>query len=402
MKEFEVLEELSSEENSYSINSDTASFTIYNRERKFDKGYLRSLLLLGRKVIPYIGIEKEDGIEYTKLGTFYSDEWSVTQSDQWVKLKCFDKLMNLQKYTYIGYPYTTNTSLYDIAEDIITKSGFNEEQYEIDTDLQNDIISNAFMEKMSCWEALQELCYGGLCNAYIDRNDILRITKDKVNDTDINVGADSILSFDKKTRQTDFSNYIEVPYSDIQLQTTLATVFENTIIIGAKSKVTMTVDYSNDISNANISFLPNTGIELKYFESGINAGKFELYNDNSYEASVTVKVQGYTVNINTQTVIVQDSESVLKWGKMEYRYSGSSLIQSYERAYEIGEILLSKLNQNNGNLKITWRGNPVLKLQDKFTATDRFGDSENFVAEYNRYKFDGGLKQDTKGKLVKG
>ena len=104
LKEFEVLEELSSEENSYSINSDTATFTIYNRERKFDKGYLRSLLLLGRKVIPYIGIEKEAGIEYTKLGTFYSDEWSVPQSDQWVKLKCFDKLMNLQKYINIVYP----------------------------------------------------------------------------------------------------------------------------------------------------------------------------------------------------------------------------------------------------------------------------------------------------------
>ena len=257
------------------------------------------------------------------------------------------------------------------------------------------------MEKMSCWEALQELCYGGLCNAYIDRNDVLRITKDKVNDTDINIGADSILSYDKKTRQTDFSNYIEVPYSDIQLQTTLAIVFENTIIIDEKSKITMTVDYSADISDADISFLPNSGIELKYFESGINAGKFELYNDNFYEVSITVTIQGYTVQVNTQTVIVQDNESVLQWGKMEYSYSGSSLIQSYERAYEIGEILLSKLNQNNGNLKITWRGNPILGLQDKFTATDRFGDSEDFVTEYNRYKFDGGLKQDTRGRLIK-
>lgn len=402
LKEFEVLEELNSEGESYSINSDTASFVIYNRERKFDKGYLRSLLLLGRKVIPYIGIEKEGEVEYTKLGTFYSDEWNVPQSDQWVKLKCFDKLLALQKYTYIGYPYTINTSLYEIAEDIVTKAGFKEGQYEIDIDLQNDFIMDAFMRKMTCWEALQELCFGGLCNAYIDRNDVLRITKEKVNDTNITICADSILSYDKKTRLTDFSNYIEVPYSDIQLQTTMVTVFEKVITIDAKGKVTMTVDFSMDISDAFISFLPNAGIELKYFESGVNAGKFELYNNNSYPVTTTVKIQGYAVQVNTQTVVVQDSESILQWGKMEYRYSGSSLIQSYERAYEIGEILLSKLNHNNGNLKITWRGDPSLILQDKFTVTDRFGDSEEFVAEYNRYKFDGGLKQDTRGRLTNG
>jgi len=399
LKEFEVLEELSSEGESYSINSDTSSFLIYNRDRKFDKGYLRSLLLLGRKVIPYIGIEKENGIEYTALGIFYSDEWNVPQSDQWVKLKCFDKLLSLQKYTYIGYPYTINTSLYDIAKDIVKKAGFKEGQYEIDTALQNDIIIDAFMRKMTCWEALQELCYGGLCNAYIDINDVLRITKEKVNDTDIAIGADSILSYDKKTRKTDFSNYIEVPYCDIQHQSTFVTVFENVITIDAKSKVTMTVDYSMNISDAYISFMPSVGIEIIEFESGIDAGKFELYNNNSTPITTTVKIQGYAVTINTQTVVVQDSESIKQWGKMEYSYSGSSLIQSYDRAYEIGQILMAKLSQGSGNLKITWRGDPALRLQDKFTATDRFNDSQDFVTEYNRFKFNGGLKQDTRGRI---
>ena len=64
--------------------------------------YLKDYLLLDRTVIPYIGIEDENGtITYEQIGVFYSDEWSVPQNDQWVKLKCLDRLMKFQKMTYI-------------------------------------------------------------------------------------------------------------------------------------------------------------------------------------------------------------------------------------------------------------------------------------------------------------
>ena len=79
-----------------------------------------------------------------------------------------------------------------------------------------------------------------------------------------------------KTRKTDFSNYIEVPYCDIQHQSTFVTVFENVITIDAKSKVTMTVDYSMNISDAYISFMPSVGIEIIEFESGLMLGSLNF------------------------------------------------------------------------------------------------------------------------------
>ena len=39
---------------------------------------------------------------------------------------------------------------------------------------------------------------------------------------------------------------------------------------------------------------------------------------------------------------------------------------------------------------------------DKFTATDRFNDSTDYVCQYNRYSYDGGLKQQTKGRADNG
>jgi hypothetical protein len=398
LKEFEVLEELSLEGYDYAINSDTASITIYNRNRKFDKGYLKPLLLLGRKVIPYLGVEKEEGIEYTKLGTFYTDEWSAPQSDHWVKIKCNDKMMRLQRLVYLGFPHTVNASLYAIAEDLLIKAGYQESQYYIDDELHNDIIDNGYMRKSSCWDALQEICYGGLCNAFIDRDDVLRITKNKVNVTDITIGADGILSYDRKTTMTDFSNCIEVPYNEIYLSTSYLTAYESVVTIDANSIINVSVDYSTDIADAFLSYLPSTGIELIAFESGVNAGKIELRNNNSAAITTTVKVEGYSIMVNANTVEVKDENSIKRWGKMDYKYYSSSLIQSYDRAYEIGELLLEKLNQDNGRLRLTWRGDPALRLQDKFIATDRFVDSDNFVVEYNRFKYDGGLRQDTRGR----
>ena len=48
MQMFEVNEEMCSTDGNYNINSDTMTVTLHNTDRKFDKGYLRSLMILGR------------------------------------------------------------------------------------------------------------------------------------------------------------------------------------------------------------------------------------------------------------------------------------------------------------------------------------------------------------------
>ena len=72
LKDFEVLEALATDGEgiSYGITSNTLNVTIYNKDRKFDLGHLKDYLLLDRTVIPYIGIENEQGeVEYQQLST---------------------------------------------------------------------------------------------------------------------------------------------------------------------------------------------------------------------------------------------------------------------------------------------------------------------------------------------
>lgn len=165
---FEVGEELCSAEENYNINSDTMTVSIYNENRKFDKGYLRSLMLLDRKLMPYVGIERNGKVEYSPLGTFYSDEWDIPQDSQWVKCTATDRLMRFQIKTYVGFPLVEFVTLYEIAEDILQKAGLTSTEYIISPKLKDIVVDMAFLPKTTVWSALQEIANAGLCKVFVD------------------------------------------------------------------------------------------------------------------------------------------------------------------------------------------------------------------------------------------
>ena len=88
------------------------------------------------------------------------------------------------------------------------------------------------------------------------------------------------------------------------------------------------------------------------------------------------------------------------FGVIEYTHPASELVQSSEHAVYIADILLGKMKANQGNITTTWRGNPALQLGDRYECEDRFGDTNKLICEYNKFSFDGGLKQETRGRKV--
>ena len=176
---FEVSEEMGAADGNYNIVSDTMTVNIFNKDRKFDKGYLRSLMILDRKLLPSIGIETNGLVKYQPLGTFYSDEWQINQDSQWVKCSAVDRLMRLQKKTYVGFPLTENASLYDIAADILLNIGETADTFVISKDLQSVVVPMAFLPKGTAWDALQEIANAGLCKVFVDREDKINVRSEK-------------------------------------------------------------------------------------------------------------------------------------------------------------------------------------------------------------------------------
>lgn len=398
---FEVGEELCSSEGNYSINSDSMTVSIYNENRKFDKGYLRTLMLLDRKLMPYIGIEKNNEIEYKPLGVFYSDEWDIPQDSQWVKCTATDRLMRLQIKTYVGFPLIENVSLYEIAEDVLRKAGMTSEEYVVSPKLKDIVVGMALLPKTTVWDALQEIAYAGLCKVFVDReNRVVIMSEDDIpQKSEIPINPGNAFSYTSNITLTDFSNSVSVEYFDISVTDDIIDVAEPEVRLEPNETKTLTIDYTSEVAYPSAAS-NNAQVRIVSFESGVNSCTCVVKNNANASQSALITVSGNAININSRTVTVRDEESILNYGVVEYSHSASELVQSYEQAEYMATVLINRMRAGEGSITAVWRGNPELEMGAAYDCTDRFGDKERLLCEYNKFSYDGGLKQETRGRKL--
>lgn len=400
MQMFEVNEEMCSTDGNYNINSDTMTVTLHNTDRKFDKGYLRSLMILGRKVQPSIGIEKDGKVMYTRLGTFYSEEWQVEQDSQWVKCTAVDRLMRLQSQTYMGYPLTEQVSVYDLAKDILLKSGHFENEFEISNDLKDMVIGLAYLPKTTVWDALQEIANAALCKIFVDREDRIHVRSEQAEteQVGIEINPSNMFSYKSSITLTEFANSIKVEYTDVEIADDIIEVAELEITLAGNEVREVSLDYSSDVAYA-VILSSNVNVRAVIEQGGVNSCLLTLTNRTGTSQTTTLTVEGNAIELNSHTVVVEDEDSVNSYGTVEYSHTASELVQSESQARYIGGVILAKMRAGEGVITTEWRGNPALEIGASYSSTDRFGDKKELICEYNKFSYDGGLKQQTRGRL---
>lgn len=399
---FEVNEEMGSSEGNYNLSSDTMTVFLYNKDRKFNVGYLKNLLILDRKVIPYIGIEDENGVvNYTQLGTFYSDEWKVEQDGQFIKCTAVDRLIRLQNKLYVGYPLNYEVTLYSIVEDVLIKAGFDSTKYVISKSLKDTIIPNAFMPKQSVWDALQTIANAGLCRVFVDReNKINVIADDDIKlSSDIEINPSNMFTYSSNISLTEFANRVAIEYCDVEISDDLVTAAETWVQLKKGEVIEITLEFSLDIAYATIS-INTENITLSNFQAGINACTVTLTNATNVQRQGTITVKGNAIDVTYKTLTVQDDDSVRDYGTFEYSHPSSELVQSSTQAKKMAQTLLAKMKAGEGVVTTVWRGSPNLELGKIYRCVDRYGDINNFECEYNKITFDGGMKQETRGRKI--
>ena len=396
---FEVGEELCSSEGNYNINSDSMTVSIYNEDRKFDKGYLRTLMLLDRKLYPFIGIEKDGEIEYKPLGVFYSDEWDIPQDSQWVKCTATDRLMRLQIKTYVGFPLVEKITLYEIAEDILTAMGMTKLEYLITDRLKDFVVDMALLPKTTGWDALQEIANAGLCKIFVDRENriVIKCEDEKPEKSPIAIVPGNMFSYKSNITLTDFSNSVSVDYCEISIKSDVIDVAEPEIRLEPNETKLMTIDYTSEVAYPTAAS-SNAAVRIVSFNSGVNSCVCELRNTAGTAQTAVITVSGNAIDINTRTVTVRDEESIYMYGIVEYKHPTSELVQSYEQAEYMAKLLLDRMRAGAGTITAVWRGNPELEVGLAYDNTDRFGDKESLLCEDNKFTYDGGLQQETRGR----
>lgn len=398
---FEVNEEMSSEDANYNINSDTMCVSIYNKDKKFTTGYLKNLLVLDRKVKPYIGIEENGVVTYTSLGVFYSDEWKIEDDGMWIKCTAVDKLMRLQNKTYVGMDVSFSVTLYDIAEDILLKAGFDRSKFEISDDLDAIVIPTAFMPKDTVWNALQEIANTGLCKIYINRDDrvIVRSETDYVADSGIVLNPSNSFSQNSNISLTEFANKVSVEYCDVEIGDEVVTAAEVSIILDPNETLDITIDYTTEVAYSQV-IADNTNMQLSNIKTGVNACMLTITNTTGTVQQGTITVEGSAIDITYKTISVIDEQSVRDYGEFEYSHPSSELVQTSQLATRIASTILSKMKAGEGVITTKWRGDTALTLGKKFKVINRSNVENTLLCEYNKISYDGGLTQETRGRKV--
>ncbi len=401
LQSFEVGEELCSTEGNYNINSDTMTVSVYNEGRKFDKGYLRTLMLLDRKLLPSIGTENNGKVEYTPLGTFYSDEWQIDQDSQWVKCSATDRLMRLQTKMYVGFPLTDNASLYEIAEDILQKTGHTADEYYISPTLKDIVVDLAFLPKIEAWDALQEIANAGLCKVFVDRQNRICITaeSDAAAVSAIPIYPGNMFSLVSNATLTDFANCIHVEYSTVTVTEDIIDVTDTEVRLDAGQSVDLAIDYTSEIAYPS-AVTNNAAVRLTNFDSGTNSCSCTVTNTSATAQTAVITVSGNAIEIKSNKITKRDEVSIELYGTVEYSHTASELVQSLEQAEYIATVLLNKMRAGQGSITTVWRGNPELEIGLEYDCTDRFGETSRLLCEYSKFSYDGGLKQETRGRKI--
>ena len=150
-----ILEEVDLLSSEVSIN--TLDFTVYSADDKFNiinpKGFYR--LLQQRQKLEVIEKLKKQNQE-KEMGTFYLDSW-VNEKDKTMKFGAIDLIGIIDKTDFNGGMYK-NVIFSEVIKEIFTSAKLEEDEYEIQEDLKN-IILTGYIPICSHREALQQVLF---------------------------------------------------------------------------------------------------------------------------------------------------------------------------------------------------------------------------------------------------
>lgn len=173
LKCFECIRELpNTDEIAYGLVSGSCSVTLYNKDRKFDQGYLKELMHINKRVVPYIN--------GTKLGSFYIKEWDISQNDMFVKCDASDRLTDFRDIMYEGMmPESSGErlSFKTLFEKVLEYAGnslLRAFSYSVDK-LLGEWSIEPYLPRKSVWDVLQMLCEASMSFVYVGKDDVIYV-----------------------------------------------------------------------------------------------------------------------------------------------------------------------------------------------------------------------------------
>jgi hypothetical protein len=413
------------------ISANEIEIRLNNETRKFDAGNKQSplyqTLKANRRIKAWLGVDTAEGKEYVPLGTFWSGDWHVPEDGVYAQTIGRDRLELLRKSTYSTSQVQMNKTLYDLALNILIDAGLTEEEYYIDTELQQFPVPSAWFDSQSHREALRKVAEACLGQVYCDRHGVLRIegpsyTSNKIQQLKgayflesafpaeseyieaYGIGPDDYFRKDNPVKWSEIANYIEVETQPLRPDAEQEVYRSNEpVSITAGQEQTIIAYYNHTPCIEATATLENavSGAEITkatYYAWGAD---ITVYSANTGTFELIINAKPLKV-LNKEKAIAQDEESITDNGKLRYVFPANSLVQTREVAQKIADTLLAYFKNPRRDVSIEWRGNPALLLGDVIVVPDYQNEKEDTRGYYyitkQELEYDGALRATLEGR----
>jgi len=269
-----------------------------------------------------------------------------------------------------------------------------EGNYEINTELGDINIPNAYIEPQSYLDAMRMICQAGAARAFSARSGKFIIERvDKLADYELSRDNTSYFNAENKSNSQELINRVTVKVNPLTRASSDEVIAELSETAAASSVKTYTIFFETD---------PSDGVSFEILDSGVSVtdstiytwgAEVEVTNSNGTETDFTLTVEGrpYTVN-GAFEVQLDDSESTRRNGVQELIID-NPLIQIEEQADDIAELLISSYSNQKRLVSADIVPDPALEISDGIAIDSKGYKVYNQEIEYS----DSGLSHTLQG-----
>ncbi len=378
-----------------------------NIDGTFDAGNtasrLNGLLLNNRAITAWLGVDLyPSGVRrWYPLGTFYSRDWSVPDSEIWAEVSGQDMLSRLQSTTFSTSTVYVNKTLQELAIVIMTDAGLTSADWDIDAALAAITVPYAWFDSISHRECLRKIAAACMGQCYCNRDGkiVLEVySAPSLNPFEYTSG--NVFNIDHPLQWSQMVNYVEAQAAPrvAGAQVDIVTDVE-TFTVPALGTVTKTHFYTSSpcvdivapviVGGADITVSAYTayawGISITYANAGVGD-----------ETVTSVTVAGKPLEVQgSRVVVAQDAASIAQNGKQTLSETiTSEFWQDETRAQAVADGILQTFRNPRRDIVMRARGNIAQLLGDRVKCPDSLtaGTTAHFGIVGQDINYDGGLE----------
>ncbi len=316
--------------------------------------------------------------EYISGGRYYLNEWESPQNGITAKFRARGAIEYLQDTYLHGLYQAAGTTLYELAESVLSEAGLprmwdGSDPWEIDDSLKS-ITTTAALPICTRAECLQLIANAARCVLTINRSGKIVIAPMKTAASDYAVSAFNSYSKPELKLSKQLKN-VKVDVFSYYTGDSGVKLFEGDIPIDGTQ--TIVLQYNESASGVSASVTGGTLGAAKYFT-------------NSCELTITASGTVNVVLSGTQLKSSVRTYSLMVGEEGETEELSNPLITSSEMAAPIAEHIKNVLI-NRRTFEMDWRADTRLDAGDVIRVDNKFGSEAAYVTKL-KYHFAGGFR----------